>query len=153
MLTILIGLDSLREVAGLTELVADLAPAAAYLMTAEHVLPSAHPWVSTMQTQKAQIMAEVGSPQSRTSPLFRQQVAQRFAALKAEYVETYLVEHGKARLDASVDKRKTKLMKDGRLDRLFKLSAIELMPRPQLIDLQERLAALKPCYAVGKPEL
>ena len=148
-----IGLDSLREVEGLTELVADLAPAAAYLMTAEHVLPATHSWVSTMQTQKAQIMAEVGSPQRRTSPSFRQQVAQRLGALKADYVETYLLEHAKGRLDASVDRRKTKLMKDGRLDRLSKLSAIELMPRQQLIDVRERLATLKPCYAVGKPEL
>src|SRR5262249_5416352 len=148
-----LALDSLRGVEGLTELVADLAPAAAYLMAAEHVLPATHPWVSTMQTQKAQIMAEVGSPQSRTSPSFRQQTAQRLAALKSDYVETYLVEHGKARLDASVDRRKTKLMKDGRLDRLSKLSAIELMPRQQLIELREHLANLKPCYAVGKPEL
>jgi len=80
-------------------------------------------------------------------------VAQRLGALKAAYVETYLVEHAKARLDTSVDKRKTKLMKDGRLDRLSKLSTIELMPRQQLTDFQNRLAALKPCYAVGKPEL
>src|SRR5262249_53866742 len=93
------------------------------------------------------------SPQSRTSPSFRQQTAQRLAVLKADYVETYLVEHGKARLDASVDRRKTKLMKDGRLDRLSKLSAIELMPRQQLIELREHLATLKLCYAVGNPEL
>ena len=69
------GLESLREVESLTELVADLAAGAAYLMAAEHVLPATHPWVSTLQTQKAQIMADVGSPQSRTSPSFRQPVA------------------------------------------------------------------------------
>jgi uncharacterized protein DUF6079 len=147
------GLASLGEVEGLAELVADLAPAAAYLMTSEHILPAAHPWVSTLHTQKTQIMAEVGSRQSRTSPSFRQQAAQRLGALKADYVEAYLVEHGKARLDVSVDRRKTRLMKDGRLDRLSKLSTIELMPRQQLIDFRERLADLKPCYAVGKPEL
>jgi hypothetical protein len=147
------GLASLGEVEGLAELVADLAPAAAYLMTAEHILPAAHPWVSTMQTQKALVLAEVGSAQSRTSPSFRQQVAQRLGALKADYVEAYLIEHGKARLDASVDRRKTKLMKDGRLDRLSKLSTIELMPRQRLTDFQNRLAGLKPCYSVGKPEL
>jgi hypothetical protein len=148
-----IGLDSLGEIESLTDLVSDLAPAAAYLMTAEHILPATHSWVATLPTQKAQILAEVGTPQSRMAPSFRQQVAQRLSALKADYVEAYLSEHGRARLDASIDRRKTKLMKDGRLDRLSKLSAIDLMPRQQLIELQERLASLKPCYAVGKPEL
>lgn len=147
------GLNSLGEVEGLTELIADLAPAASYLMTAEHVLSSGHPWVTRLQNQKAQILAEVGSPQSRTSSPFRQQVAQRLGALRAAYVEAYLVEHGKARLDGAADRRKTKLMKDGRLDQLAKLSTIELMPRQQLTDVQNRLAALKPCYAVGKSEL
>jgi hypothetical protein len=121
-------------------------------MTAEHVLPGDNACVSAIQTEKAQILAEVGGPQNWI-PSFRLQVGQRLAALKDGYIGAYLAEHAKARLDVSADRRKTKLMKDGRLDRLTKLSTIDLMPSQQLIDFRNRLADLKPCYALGKPDL
>jgi predicted ATPase len=146
------GLDALGDVERLTELVADLAPVTAYLMTAEHVLPANDAWVTTMQTEKAEILAQVGNRQSWTSS-FRLQTTNCLGALKAGYIAAYLAEHARARLDAATDKRKTKLMKDGRLDCLTKLSTIDLMPRQQLIGFRNRLADLKPCYALDKPEL
>lgn len=147
------GLDALADVEHLVVLVADLAPATAYLVTAEHVLPTGHPWIGTMQAQKAEIVAEITNLQARAAASFRQQVTQRLSTLKTAYIDAYLAEHTKGRLDANAEKRKGKLMKDGRLDRLSKLSTIDLMPRQHLVDFQNRLAALKPCYAVGKSEL
>ena len=51
------------------------------------------------------------------------------------------------------DKRKAKLMGDERLKDLQKLSTIDLMPRQQLSDFQNRLAGLKSCFALTEKEL
>src|SRR5262249_46526303 len=65
----------------------------------------------------------------------------------------YLVLHAKARLGASDDGKKKKLLQDARLGRLVKLAGIELLPRAQLVDLQNRLTSLKPCFSLTKVDL
>lgn len=45
------------------------------------------------------------------------------------------------------DKRKAGLLNDQRLQTLLKLAGIDLMPRQQLTDYQNRLAGLKSCFA------
>jgi len=56
--------------------------------------------------------------------------------LKNSYIEAYLEAHTKARLNASLDQKKSGLLKDGRLSKLTRLAGIELMPRAQLTDFQ-----------------
>ncbi|HMP71244.1 MAG TPA: DUF6079 family protein, partial [Pirellulaceae bacterium] len=58
-----------------------------------------------------------------------------------------------ARLGASDDKRKASLLNDARLQTLLKLAGIDLMPRQQLTDFQNRLAGLKSCIALTEKDL
>jgi len=51
------------------------------------------------------------------------------------------------------DKKKNALIRDARLQRLQKLSTIDLMPMQQLTEFQNRLAGLKSCFALTKDEL
>jgi hypothetical protein len=61
--------------------------------------------------------------------------------------------HLRARLGANEDKRKAKLLSDARLQTLQRLAMIDLMPRQQLVDLQERLAKLESCFALTPQDL
>ena len=61
--------------------------------------------------------------------------------------------HLRARLGANEDKRKAKFLGDDRLQSLQRLVAIDLMPRQQLVDLQNRLTGLKSCFALTPQEL
>jgi hypothetical protein len=61
--------------------------------------------------------------------------------------------HTKARLGINDDKKKAGLLNDARMQRLRKLVGIDLLPRQQLTDLQNRLAALKSCFALTEKEL
>lgn len=89
----------------------------------------------------------------RSAASFRQQTLRTLSDLKKAYVQTYLTLHVKARLGVNEDKRKTTLMRDERLQALQKLSTIDLMPRQQLTDLQNRLASLTSCFALTEQEL
>jgi len=51
------------------------------------------------------------------------------------------------------DKRKAGLLGDQRLQTLLKLAGIDLMPRQQLTDYQNRLAGLKSCFALTEQNL
>ena len=51
------------------------------------------------------------------------------------------------------DKRKAALLNDARLQTLLKLAGIDLMPRQQLTDFQNRLAGLKSCFALTEQNL
>jgi len=73
--------------------------------------------------------------------------------LKQEYVRYYIDQHARARLGVNDEKRKTKLMQDPRMETLKKLSTIDLLPRQQLVELQNRLAALKTCTQLTGQDL
>jgi hypothetical protein len=51
------------------------------------------------------------------------------------------------------DKRKAGLLNDQRLQTLLKLAGIDLMPRQQLTEYQNRLAGLKSCFALTEQNL
>jgi hypothetical protein len=95
----------------------------------------------------------IGDPAQRSAAAFRQQTSRTLADLKKAYVQTYLTLHVKARLGVNEDKRKTTLMRDDRLQALRKLSTIDLMPRQQLTEVQNRLASLTSCFALTEQEL
>jgi hypothetical protein len=89
----------------------------------------------------------------RQSHAFRQQSIQRLSGLKTEYSDLYVAAHTRARLGAKDDKLKAQLSKDTRLAQLQRLSTIELMPRQQLIDHQNRLGDLRTCFALTQLDL
>ncbi|WP_420239632.1 DUF6079 family protein [Telmatobacter bradus] len=148
--------DSLTALAGiksLEDLLNDLGPTASYLSTAEAVLPDGHEWISKMKTARDEVIAELGDPAKRSTSTFRQQTQRKLADMKKAYLLAYLTMHTKARLGVSEDKRKAKLLIDRRLKDLQRLSTIDLLPRQQLLDFQNRLAGLKSCFALTEQEL
>jgi hypothetical protein len=149
------GLSSLAEIKSLEELVADLGPMASYLSTAEAVLPMGHEWSAKVQSAKCEILDRFAAAKlDRTAHhALRTQIRQRLADLKKAYLLAYLSLHAKARLGVNEDKRKAQLMGDKRLKDLQKLFTIDLMPRQQLTDFQNRLAGLKSCFALTEQEL
>ncbi len=147
------GLNSLAEIKSLEELVADLGSTASYLSTAEAVLPTGHEWIEKMKTARDEVLTQISDPAKRNAATFRQRTQHKLGDLKKAYLLAYLSMHAKARLGVNEDKRKAQLMGDKRLKNLQKLSTIDLMPRQQLTDFQNRLAGLKSCFALTEQEL
>jgi hypothetical protein len=147
------GLNAMREVRSLGELMADLGSTASYLSTAEAVLPNGHEWIDKMKKVQTEVLAQIADPTERKAATFRQQTQRKFGDLKKAYMAAYLAMHAKARLGVNDDKRKARLMSDSRLADLDKLSTIDLMPRQQLVDARNRLAELKPCFALTALEV
>ncbi len=147
------GLKALSEIESLQELVSDLGPAASYCSTAEAVLPTDHEWVVRMKTTRDEILAQVSDPAQRMSSVFLQQTRRLLTDLKKSYIQVYLAMHTRARLGVNEDKRKAGLSKDERLEKLKNLATIDLMPRQHLTDFQNRLAALKSCFALTEQDL
>ncbi|MFH1984069.1 MAG: DUF6079 family protein [Pseudomonadota bacterium] len=147
------GLNFLAEIESLQELMTDLGSTAAFLSTAEAVLPAEHEWTGKTKKARDEVLAQFSDPDKRGAATFRQQTQRKLTDLKKAYVQTYLGMHTKARLGVNEDKRKTKLMTDERLRVLQKLSTVELMPRQHLTDFQSRLAGLKSCFALTEQEL
>jgi hypothetical protein len=106
-----------------------------------------------MKTARSEVLIQIDDPGKRTAATFRQQTLRRLADLKKAYVQAYLTLHLKARLGVNEDKRKARLMRDGRLQTLQKLSTIYLMPRQHLTEFQNRLDRLTSCFALTEQEL
>jgi hypothetical protein len=82
-----------------------------------------------------------------------QSIGAKLLKLKKDYTVAYIGLHTKARLGVNDDKRKAGLLNDQRLQTLLKLAGIDLMPRQQLTDHQNRLAGLKSCFALTEQNL
>ncbi len=147
------GIQALAEIESLQELLSDLGATASYLSTAEAIFPADHSWVASMKTVRDEVLSQIGDPAKRAAAGFRQQAGRRLAETKKSFVQAYLGLHSKARLGVNEDKRKAQLMTDERLKVLQKLSTIDLMPRQQLTEFQNRLAGLKSCFALTEQEM
>ncbi|MEW6662085.1 MAG: DUF6079 family protein [Bacillota bacterium] len=147
------GLQALQEIDSLQKLITDLGVTAAYLSTAEAVLPGGHEWIDKMKAARDEVLGQIGDPSRRGTAAFRQETQRKLFDLKKAYLQAYLGLHTKARLGVNEDKRKARLMADERLKILIRLSTIDLMPRQHLTDYQNRLAGLKSCFALTEPDL
>lgn len=147
------GIQALVEIESLQELLSELGATASYLSTSEAILPGDHGWVATMKAARDEVLAQIGDPAKRGAAGFRQQAGRRLADIKKSFVQAYLGMHSKARLGVNEDKRKAQLMTDERLKVLQKLSTIDLMPRQQLTEFQNRLAGLKSCFALTEQDI
>ena len=146
-------LKSLAEIKSIQELVTNLGPVASYLSTAEAVLPADHALVEKIKKAQSEVFTQLAQAAFRNDPAVRQQALRTLNDLKKEYKAVYLSLHAKARLGANEDKQKAQLLGDERLKILQKLSTIELMPRQELVDFQNRLASLKSCFALTDHDL
>ena len=147
------GLDALAEVETLDALCKRLGQTASYLSTASAGMPPEHPWTTEVTSAREEVLAEFQNPAERMQTAFRQRTERRLNGLKKDYIQIYLADHAKARLGVNADRRKTELLQDDRLVALHRLSAIELMPSEHLHQYQDRLVALKSCFALREAEL
>lgn len=147
------GLAKLDEVTALQGLVTDLGALASYLAQAEAFLPEVDSWITKIKTARDAILAGFHDSEKRTQPEFRQDVLQQLNQLQREYKDRYTSMHQKARLGVNDDGRKKALSRDERLEKLKKLATISTMHASRLVDFQNRLANLIPCYSFTKMDL
>ena len=132
--------------------ISDHGTAASWLSTAEAVLPSDHDWTDRMKAIKQDIMSEVTNSKSNIKSM-GVSVSKKLNELKDEYIKIYTTLHTNSRLGTNDDKRKARLMNDPRLKVLQKLAGIDLMPRQQLTDFQNRLGSLRSCFSLTEQDL
>jgi len=133
--------------------VQDLGTSAAYFAKAEEILPREHPWNEDVRQAREKILERIRDPKKREEPGLAKQVQKRLDELQSDFRKIYMELHAKFRLGVNDDKRKKRLLEDERLTLLQKLVAIDLLPRQQLVDFQNRLARLKSCFALVEDEL
>ena len=113
-------------------------------------IPQFSSWVKRVQQTRKEINDAL---QPETLNLDPVTLNLEFGTLKKYYIVAYIAMHTKARLGVNDDKRKAALLNDSRIQTLNKLSVIDLMPRQQLGDFQNRLAGLKSCFALTERNL
>lgn len=141
------GLDALRE------FIMAHSPTAAWLSHAEAVLPADHEWVKRMKSTRQDVLEALTQTDLTNLESQSQSIGAKLQGLKKEYIATYIGLHAKARLGANGDKRKVRLLNDQRLQDLIKLAGIDVMPKQQLADYQNRLAGLKSCSELTEDNL
>lgn len=147
------AVKALDDLDALREFVMDHSPTASWLSTAESVLPAELDWVANMKKTRQDVLEMLRKIDLTELTSQSQNVGTKLQRLKKDYVIVYSGLHAKARLGINDDKRKVALMGDHRLQTLLKLAGIDLMPRQQLTDFQNRLVGLKSCFALTEQNL
>lgn len=165
------AVKALDELDALREFIMDHSPTAAWLATAEasasrgsefRVTGSESKpqgldlWVDQVKAIRGDVLDSINSElKTQNSQLARlsSEVGEKLKKLKRDYINQYISLHARARLGVNDDKRKAGLLNDQRLQTLLKLAGIDLMPRQQLTDYQNRLAGLKSCFALTEQNL
>jgi len=143
------GTKALATVAGRQELVTVLGPVASYLAQAQLVLPPVHPWQKQADDAKAELLNDLNSGTTEAA----RRALPRLEQLRRDYIAMYSARHTKARLNLDGDRRKARLLKDERLQRLDRLASISFLPIAQLTTYKERLAGLQSCFALAEQDL
>jgi len=150
------AVKALDELDALREFIMDHSPTASWLSTAEAVLPAEHEWSAPVRSAKCEILDQLQNALRTPHPAlasFSSEIGIKLKNLKRTFINEYVSLHTKARLGVNDDKRKAGLLGDQRLQTLLKLAGIDLMPRQQLTDYQNRLAGLKSCFALTEQNL
>ena len=165
------AVKALDELDALREFIMDHSPTAAWLATAEasasrgsefRVTGSESTpqgldlWVDQVKAIRGDVLDSINSELKTQNPQLARlssEVGEKLKKLKRDYINQYISLHARARLGVNDDKRKAGLLNDQRLQTLLKLAGIDLMPRQQLTDYQNRLAGLKSCFALTEQNL
>jgi len=115
--------ETLQEMNLLTSILSELNRTAAYLMTAEAVLPPKHPWIQEMKQVRDSLLPRLADKKQRTSSGFSYHIQQQLGALQKTYRQIYLDLHKQARLGAEDHEQKMRLLQDARFIRLKKIGA------------------------------
>ena len=143
----------LDELDALREFIMIHSPMTIWLSKAEDVLPAEHEWVDRMRSIRQDVLDTLKQISLADLTGISQNIGVKLQGLKKEYIAIYIGLHTKARLGVNDDKHKAILLNDQRLQTLLKLAGIDLMPRQQLTDYQNRLAGLKSCFALTNQDL
>ena len=159
------AVKALDDLDALRELVMDHSPTVSWLTTAQAAVGQGSEllvqgsklkeWNDAVQDAKTRIHSQLSEPATSNKKLetFSHEIGANLKQLKRDYINLYISLHTRARLGVNDDKRKAALMGDNRLQTLRKLVGIDLMPRQQLTDYQNRLAGLKSCFALTEQDL
>lgn len=142
------AMSSLGDLDAIQQFVMLHGPAAAWLSTAEAVLPTDHVWVTNMKTYKQEVLNKLTNIAPCDLKDESVAVGAGLQQLKSDYITIYLDLHTRARLGVKDDKRKVALLNDQRLKDLNRLAEIDLMPLQQLTDFQNSLVSLKSCFSL-----
>ena len=165
------AVKALDELDALREFIMDHSPTAAWLATAEASASRGSElgvtgseskpqgldlWVDQVKAIRGDVLDSINSELKTQNPQLARlssEVGEKLKKLKRDYINQYISLHARARLGVNDDKRKAGLLNDQRLQTLLKLAGIDLMPRQQLTDYQNRLAGLKSCFALTEQNL
>lgn len=147
------GLKALKEIESLQKVVNELSQTAAYLATAESVLPDEHAWRAKAKKVREEVLSTITDPAKRDTGKFRQKAQQQFESLKKEFIQIYMGLHVAARLGVNEDKRKRALLSDDRLKNLNSLQIISVLHPQQLVDFRRRLDRLESCVKLTEKDL
>ncbi len=165
------AVKALDELDALREFIMDHSPTVAWLATAEASASRSSEfrvtgseskpqgldlWVDQVKAIRGDVLDSINSELKTQNPQLARlssEVGEKLKKLKRDYINQYISLHARARLGVNDDKRKAGLLNDQRLQILLKLAGIDLMPRQQLTDYQNRLAGLKSCFALTEQNL
>ncbi|HDR47062.1 MAG TPA: ATP-binding protein, partial [Geoalkalibacter subterraneus] len=165
------AVKALDELDALREFIMDHSPTAAWLAAAEASASRSSEfrvagseskpqgldlWVDQVKAIRGDVLDSINSELKTQNPQLARlssEVGEKLKKLKRDYINQYISLHARARLGVNDDKRKAGLLNDQRLQTLLKLAGIDLMPRQQLTDYQNRLAGLKSCFALTEQNL
>jgi len=153
------AVKALDDLDALREFVMDHSPAASWLTSAQAAVSQGselkpqgmQAWLLKAKETREEVIAQINQELGTQNPELARlsaEVGDKLKKLKRDYINLYISLRARARLGVNDDKRKAVLMGDHRLQTLLKLAGIDLMPRQQLTDYQNRLAGLKSCFAL-----
>ena len=105
-----------------------------------------------MKEVRSTVLGQIIDTAKRSQSVFRRDAQRALADLKQQYVRAYLDLHTRARLGVNDDARKRRLLNDERLKKIGALATIDLMPRRQLTDFQDRLAEVRSCFELTEQD-
>lgn len=147
------GVETLRQVEYLLELLTNLRKPTNYLSQASMVLPENHPWVVEVRQFRNQLVMQLQDPEQREAPTFQASTRQTIAELKRAYIHNYAALHSRGRLGGSEARQRSRLVQDDRWKMLYRLKEIDVMPVQQLHDYQQRLNRLQECSQLTEQDL
>ncbi len=148
-----LAIEFLREVETIRSFVTDQTAISGWLATAEAILPPDHEWTVSVRGCRKTIISKLNDDASNTIATEESAIAAKLKELKRNYINIYCKLHTDARLGANDDQRKASLLSDERLSTLQKLAGIDIMPRQQLTELQNRVGSLCSCFALTEEDL
>ncbi|GHU24474.1 hypothetical protein FACS1894164_11200 [Spirochaetia bacterium] len=132
---------------------ADIGPVASYLSIAEKMLPHEYEWMTVMNTTRSDIIQRLTHLSSENIAEQSSFIDSKLEKLKSSYIIAYMAMHTNARLGQSDARRKAALLTDNRLQTLFQLAEITLLPRQQLDDFKHQFDLMKTCFVLTQREL